>query len=136
MRGRVAQESSLGPPPPASVFPLKDSNRRCQGDGRRGYYGTPAHWSPALATTTARYGVAAGRRHPARPSAGPVTTGMGLRPSWQPSSSPRAAGTSPSTSQPLHDPYEIASCSAAPANRHDHLIMAGYVRPGGREVKP
>src|SRR6185437_3229248 len=67
-----------------------------------------------------------GRRHPARPSAGPVTTGMGLRPSWQPSSSPRAAGTSPSTSQPLHDPYEIASCSSAPANRHDHRIMAGY----------
>jgi hypothetical protein len=30
------------------------------------------------------------------------------------------------TSQPLHDPYEIASCSAAPADRHDHRIMAGY----------
>src|SRR5690349_15591726 len=32
MRGRVAQESSLGPPPPASVFPLKDSDRRCQSE--------------------------------------------------------------------------------------------------------
>jgi hypothetical protein len=42
------------------------------------------------------------------------------------SSSPRATGTSPSTSQPLHDPYEIASCPAAPADRHDHRIMAGY----------
>jgi hypothetical protein len=36
------------------------------------------------------------------------------------------AGTSPSTSQPLDDPCEIASCSAAPADRHDHRIMAGY----------
>ena len=37
-----------------------------------------------------------------------------------------AAGTSASTSQGLHAPYEIASCSAAPADRHDHRIMAGY----------
>jgi hypothetical protein len=29
-------------------------------------------------------------------------------------------------SQPLHDPYEIASCSAASADRYDHQIMAGY----------
>ena len=29
-------------------------------------------------------------------------------------------------SQPLHDPYEIASCSAASADRYDHRIMAGY----------
>jgi hypothetical protein len=42
------------------------------------------------------------------------------------SSSPRSAGTSRSTSQPLHDPYEIASCSAASADRYDHRIMAGY----------
>ena len=28
--------------------------------------------------------------------------------------------------RPLHDLYEIASCSAAPADRHDHQIMAGY----------
>jgi hypothetical protein len=35
-------------------------------------------------------------------------------------------GTSRSTSQPLHDPYEIASCSAASADRYDHRIMAGY----------
>ena len=28
-------------------------------------------------------------------------------------------------SQPLHDPYEIASCSAASADRYDHRIMAG-----------
>jgi hypothetical protein len=35
-------------------------------------------------------------------------------------------------SQPLHDPYEIASCSAASADRYDHRIMAGY--PAHRRV--
>ena len=29
-------------------------------------------------------------------------------------------------SQPLHGLYEIASCSAASADRYDHRIMAGY----------
>ena len=29
-------------------------------------------------------------------------------------------------SQQLHDLYEIASCSAASADRYDHRIMAGY----------
>jgi hypothetical protein len=35
-------------------------------------------------------------------------------------------------SQPLHDPYEIASCSAASADRYDHRIMAGYPVQHGR----
>jgi hypothetical protein len=35
-------------------------------------------------------------------------------------------GTSLSTSPSPHYPYEIASCSAASAYRHDHRIMAGY----------
>ena len=32
----------------------------------------------------------------------------------------------------LHDPYEIASCSAASADRYDHRIMAGYQVQRGR----
>jgi hypothetical protein len=34
--------------------------------------------------------------------------------------------------QSLHDPYEIASCSAASADRYDHRIMAGYPVQRGR----
>src|SRR6266478_4597034 len=59
---------------------------------------------------------------------------MGRCPCMATSSSLRATGTSPSTSQPLHDPYEIASCSAASADRHDHRIMAGY--PVHRPANP
>jgi hypothetical protein len=39
-------------------------------------------------------------------------------------------------SQPLHDLYEIASSSAASADRYDHRIMAGYPVHGRADAMP
>jgi hypothetical protein len=87
------------------------------------YYGTAAQRSPAA---TARYGCGGWPTVPCSLIHWTSLYRHGPSPFVATSSSPRAAGTSASTSQGLHDPYEIASCSAAPADRHDHRIMAGY----------